>query len=399
MSFLVHGVFAFCYVVLAAVVGYALSMSGAGIEPPVAAVAGAAVALVGAFFHQSLVGARRERGLVEVLNGMSTTQAKLESALTGSRDEVRQLVMAFDQAARNLTGRDSEVASEMRVLHTLLQQISAGRDPERSKTRPPAPAVVVSSEAPTKVDEEEVLTIIHDALANNRVDVYLQPVVSLPQRKALFYETYSRLRAADGTQIEPAEYLAIAERTGLIAAIDNNLLFRCVQLLRKTRRRNLKLGFFCNISPYTLRDTSFFPEFIDFMEQNLRLASHIIFEFSQADLASHDDPIVDNLNRLRDMGFRFSIDRLETLDIDIDNLIDRHVSFVKIDAGTLLGRLGDAAGAAELDRMTEVLDRAGISFVVAKIEEESQLVELLDYGIDFGQGYLFGAPRLSRDSD
>ncbi|MFQ5958857.1 MAG: EAL domain-containing protein [Alphaproteobacteria bacterium] len=399
MSFLAQGVFALCYVALAAVVGFALSMSGVGVEPPVAAVAGAAVAMVGAFLHQSLVGARRDRSLVEVLHGMSAAQTKLESALSGSRHEVRQLVMAFDKAARNLTGRDSEVAAEMRMLQTLLQQFSPRREGDQAAEKPPAPAVAVPTEGPNDVDEERVIAIIHDALGNNRVDVYLQPVVSLPQRKALFYETYSRLRAADGAQIEPADYLGVAERSGLIAAIDNNLLFRCVQLVRKTQRRNLKLGFFCNISPYTLRDGSFFPEFIDFMEHNIRLASNLVFEFSQADLASHDAPIVDNLDRLGDMGFRFSIDRLDTLELDIDKLVDRHVSFVKADAGTLLERLADTAGSVELHRMKRTLDRAGICLVVEKIEEEAQLVELLDYGIDFGQGYLFGAPRLSRDAD
>ena len=43
------------------------------------------------------------------------------------------------------------------------------------------------------------------------------------------------------------------------------------------------------------------------------------------------------------------------------------------------------------------LERAGIQLIVEKIEKEEQLVDLLDYGINYGQGYLFGTPRLSRD--
>ncbi len=191
----------------------------------------------------------------------------------------------------------------------------------------------------------------------------------------------------------------MAEQAGLVSAIDNNLLFRCVQLVRRTQRRNLNVGFFCNISPYTLRDSSFFPEFIDFMVSNPRLATNLIFEFGQADLKSHDDRIVQNLGRLNDMGFRFSVDRVESLELDREELIDRHVSFVKIDARSLLEQLGDADARMRIERMTRSLERARISMIVEKVEKEQQLVELLDHRIDFGQGYLFGEPRLSRDGD
>ena len=93
---------------------------------------------------------------------------------------------------------------------------------------------------------------------------------------------------ADGNLLEPGKYIVAAEGSGLISTIDNNLLFRCVQLVRKSQRRELNFAFFCNISRYTLMDTSFFPEFIDFMERNAGLASSLIFEFTRADLATHD---------------------------------------------------------------------------------------------------------------
>ena len=286
----------------------------------------------------------------------------------------------------------------MGVLETLLRQATpekegafVGRRSRRAVAGPSAP--------PRDVRDDEVLDLIHDALEHSRIDVYLQPVVSLPQRKLTFYETFSRLRSPEGAEIEPAKYLAVAERTGLITAIDNNLLFRCVQLVRRAQRRNLKLGFFCNISPHTLRDTSFFPEFIDFMERNERLAPSLVFEFAQTDFASHDGGVRTNLGRLADMGFRFSIDQIETLELDVRELVDRRVSFLKVKAEALLVRLADGDAGLDVHRLLRMLDRAGIYLIVEKIESEAQVVELLDYGIDFGQGYLFGAPRLSREGE
>jgi cyclic-di-GMP phosphodiesterase TipF (flagellum assembly factor) len=101
------------------------------------------------------------------------------------------------------------------------------------------------------------------ALAENRVDLYLQPVVSLPQRRTVFYESFSRLRDETGRVMMPAEYLAVAEPEGLVTAIDNLLLFRCVQIVRRLAKQDRKVGIFCNISLASLADETFFPQFLD----------------------------------------------------------------------------------------------------------------------------------------
>lgn len=407
MAFVAHGLIALCYLALAAVIGLALSRGGVGAEPSLAALGAGAVMFAGAFLHQAMVGMRRNRDLAAVLHRMGASQPKLGHALAAARDDVRQLTVAFDQAAQKLPSSDTnEVISEMRVLQTRLHQLSpqpaaaaAGEAADPEAPEGPAPAAPEPPAALSSVDFEEALAIVSETLQDNRVDVYLQPVVSLPQRKTAFYETFTRLRAGDGTQIEPATYLDVAERAGLISVIDNSLLFRCVQLVRKTQRRNLNRGVFCNISPHTLRDSSFFPEFVEFMNHNARLAASLIFEFAQSDLANHDDGIARNLDRLGEMGFRFSVDQIGSLELDVEELLERRVSFVKIEAAALLEQPADPESSIAVHRMKHALDEAGIDLIAEKIEQEQQLVELLDYGIDFGQGYLFGEPRPSRTDD
>lgn len=402
MPVLVHGFIALSYIVVSLAAAAALYANGSGLDAPVAAASGGALLLASAFFHLAVSRQRRDRAIVDALSGLHGSQARLQEALAASRDELRLLLVAFDKAMQEQPRHGcSEVAAEVRVLETLLRQISphAGAAQGHNAISLPAPAVSIPSGPPENVDDEKTLDSIREALHGNRVDVYLQPVVSLPQRKSTFYETFSRLRGANDRQIEPAEYLAVAERAGVVTAIDNNLLFRCIQLVRKTQRRQLGFGFFCNISPFTLRDTSFFPEFIEFMEQNHRLAANLIFEFPQGDVKNHTDQIARNLDRLSEMGFRFSIDQVESIDLDLEELVDRRISFVKVEAATLLENLDDTAASIQLHRMKRALDRAGISLVVEKVEAEEQLIELLDYGIDFGQGYLFGPPRLSREGD
>ena len=134
---------------------------------------------------------------------------------------------------------------------------------------------------------QDILAITRDALERARVSFFLQPIISLPTRRVEFYEAYSRIQDHDGNYIGPHQYLELAERAGLVGAIDNNLLFRCIQLLRRVRQHNRDYVFFCNVSPHTLRDDTFFGQFIEFLSDNLELADDLIFEFSQSNVEMH----------------------------------------------------------------------------------------------------------------
>ena len=79
----------------------------------------------------------------------------------------------------------------------------------------------------------------------------------------------------------PAQYMQVAGQAGLMSVVDNLLLFRCVQIVRRLTQKSRDIGIFCNISGDTLADKEFFPQFLDYMRANKDLAGQIIFEFSQ----------------------------------------------------------------------------------------------------------------------
>src|SRR5262249_57211076 len=108
--------------------------------------------------------------------------------------------------------------------------------------------------------------MIRRAVEANRVDLYLQPIVTLPQRKVRYYEGLTRLRSDDGDLLLPADFLEYAESGGLMPLIDNVLLFRCVQVVRRLSAKNREIGMFCNIAPDTLIDSATFPQFFEVME-------------------------------------------------------------------------------------------------------------------------------------
>jgi cyclic-di-GMP phosphodiesterase TipF (flagellum assembly factor) len=248
----------------------------------------------------------------------------------------------------------------------------------------------------TGLDDEAILSIVRDGLEKNCVDLVLQPIVRLPQRKRSYFEAFTRIRDQNGSVLVPSQYIAIAEREGLVAAIDNMLLFRCVQLVRRTQKKNANIGVFCNISAHSLTDRHFFSNFIEFMADNTALAADLIFEFPYATIVNRDEEIEQHLHQLASLGFRFSVDQVSSLNIDYDDLMRHRFKFVKIDADIILSEVRNPSGNIAIEDIKRVVDRHGMDLIVEKIEREPDLLELLDLRVDFGQGYLFGAPRLTR---
>ena len=379
----------------------------AGASASMAVLTGGIVFLSCVIFHQRWEAGdeigRLKRVITDIKNGQAALRTDVDLA---SRDVSRlgETIGALDLKSHK------EIVNEMRVLEGLLARIAEKRLPGSARdghtigqnrhgqeTALPSKPPVVQER--TNGKPEITLAVLNEALEESRIDLYLQPIVSLPQRKVRFYEGYSRLRDINGGVIEPAQYLGVAEGAGIVSTIDNFLLLRCVQLIRRMHLRNRNAVIFCNISPHSLRDQGFFPQFVDFMEQNSDLAGSMVFEFSQA--AVEENTLLEwrQLARLSKLGYRLSMDHLTHLDIDLEELSKRRFAFIKISAHTLLHGMEQAHSRFLSTDIKPAMRRYGIDLIAEKIEDEAAVLDLLDFELDFGQGYLFGEPRRSRGEE
>lgn len=234
---------------------------------------------------------------------------------------------------------------------------------------------------------------VRRAVDGQRIDLYLQPIVTLPQRQVRFYEALTRLRTDDGELMEPVDYIELAERSGMMPSIDNTMLLRSVQVLRRLTTRNRTVGLFCNVSLSTLVDDRFFPGFIEFMEKNRSLAEYMVFEFTQAAVEEMGPVEEESLRALANLGFQFSVDQLTSLRLNFRSLNDRGFHYAKISADRLLGHVPTDMGDIHPEDLANLIARHGIQLIADHIETEAQVIELLDYEIGLGQGYLFSPPR------
>ena len=395
MTLLAHILITATYALVAAFVAFFLPGVFADFGDVTALISGAVLFLIGLQIHTMYYWKFGKEDTVDRLLALHQDYQVSLDRLEENKaelDELREKIFKIDHQ------QNTEIISEMHVLQTLLNQVieKSGKsleDKSAGKGFKPG-KIIMQEQAQKERSDGEVLNIMHHALEGNRVDLYLQPIVSLPSRRIVHYESFSRVRDEEDNVIFPSQYLKLAEDSGLVGTLDNLLLFRCIQVIRKLGPRRPDLRFFCNISSVSLNDKEFFPQFIDFMMENHDLADRLIFEFSQKDVLRHSPLVGRSLATLGRRGFRFSMDHIIDLNMDLAELSSRYFRYVKVSAEAILDQEIDI----HPDDLKEAFSRYDLDLIVEKIENDQTIVEILDYGMDYGQGYLFGEPLLSSDT-
>ncbi|WP_019959855.1 EAL domain-containing protein [Woodsholea maritima] len=352
-------------------------------------------------------------------------RAKYENEL----HEMRAANMSLLDELEGLSGRVEQLQSEVHDTHEIAQRTEAVLQDqiERHWVDEKAPTVPQANLAEENVIAELIAKlekagthsgelspnikrggvdadVVQEALDENRVDLYLQPIVTLPQRRTYFYEGFTRLRDHEGKIIPPGAFLSAAEEAGLITEVDNLLLFRCVQIVRRLTKSDRRIGIFCNISPRSLQDETFFPDFLEFLRRQSDLAGSLIFEMPQSAFLNRSAIAARNMSRLADFGFRFSIDQVTNLNVDLAELQRASVRFMKVGGERLIEATrkaepiaGREPGAIAPEDIAGLFARYSVDLIAEKIETEGTVVEILDLDVAYGQGHLFGEPRPVRE--
>jgi cyclic-di-GMP phosphodiesterase, flagellum assembly factor TipF len=347
------------------------------------------------------------RQVAEFGRRLAAVEGRVVSANSASSDRIQAVLGEINELGGLVKQLAISVASHEDLLAAAPPAPSDrphSEPPNQAAIAPeqPAPAVRPAPVADAKPAAEaaspsrsqpQLLAAVKNAVEENRLDIYLQPMVTLPQRKVRFYEAVTRLRDDKDQILAADDFIAIAEAGGLIGKIDHMVMLRCVQVLRRLMVRNKDVGVFCNVSATTLGNPAYFAQCLDFLEANRALAPSFVLEFKQATFRHLGPTEIENLAALSQRGYRFSIDHVTDLRIEPRDLADRGVRFIKVPAALLLDPKQSSTSDIHPSDLSDLLGRFGIDLIAEKIEGERAVVDLLDYDVRFGQGFLFAPPR------
>ena len=349
------------------------------------------------------------RQLAEFGRQLGTVETKVDSVLDKALASAQPLAVEIEELSTLVKHLADSVAAHEAVLAGLsgkeriapaapASAMTANAMPANAAVPMPDPAAAPAAPmagtiaAFNGLDQNGIAAAINSAIEGSKIELYLQPIVTLPQRKVRYYEALSRLKADNGDLVAAGDFLKFAEAGGLMPKLDNLSVLRCVQVVRRLLLKNRDIGLFCNLSSATLTDFGF-PRFLEFVEANRAIAPALVFEFTQEAVRAMGPIEHESLAALAERGFRFSMDNLTDLRVEPRELNERGFRFIKAPAALLLNRVGAASTDIHPADLSDLLGRFGIDLIAERIEAEGAVVDLLDYDVRFGQGFLFSPPR------
>jgi cyclic-di-GMP phosphodiesterase TipF (flagellum assembly factor) len=316
----------------------------------------------------------------------------------------------------------NELTAEVGLLGDLLQQVATTlgdhddqirlmqekRAAARSERAAPALAVVepavpeVLSPVAVREDpaaearraaEEERAALIGEALARGQVEVHLQPVVQLPQRRTRGYEALVRLRLDEKTLLMPEEFLAIVEERGFGPTLDALVLTRALAIARHLGGKGGDLFVSCNFSAATWGSSRALAALARILEKYREHAGHLVIEVPQRVFRLLDPSSLGLLGAMSAGGVRFALDQVGDLRFDVPSLLDRGVRLVKVPAALLSDSTPRGAADIAVGDLAALLERGAIMLVAEGVEDDPTVAGMLELGVGYAQGGVFSPPR------
>lgn len=230
---------------------------------------------------------------------------------------------------------------------------------------------------------------IKHALNEGQLFVEYQPVVVLDTGRISGLEALVRWRHPQRGVIGPGEFIAIAERCGLIGAVTRFVLVEAVALAERLPSR---ISVAINLSALHLRESTLFNQISEVISASGIPPSRIGFEVTESAMLATDERTLDNLDRLRRFGCLIAIDDFGTGFSSLSTLRTFPFDRLKIDRSFISELGGDGSDAPIVRAVVELGKTLGLHVIAEGVEQKSQADLLRGYGCMAAQGFLFSPP-------
>ncbi|MDJ0738307.1 MAG: EAL domain-containing protein [Gammaproteobacteria bacterium] len=242
---------------------------------------------------------------------------------------------------------------------------------------------------------------------NRELFLLYQPQYDLHSGRLIGVEALLRWRNPDGGVMQPAEFLPIAERRGLIRQLSTFALEESCRQARLWRDGGVPIEHVAvNLCAAQVSADDFYASVHDTVSRHGIAPGVIEFEFTETTLMESSPEVRDAINRLADDGFHFAIDDFGTGFSSFTYLRDFHADKLKIGPGFVDRFPDDPKDTAIVSAIIALGRQLGLRTVAEGIENQQQADRLRDLGCSYAQGYLYAEPmpaaeieRLLQDRD
>jgi EAL domain-containing protein (putative c-di-GMP-specific phosphodiesterase class I) len=234
---------------------------------------------------------------------------------------------------------------------------------------------------------------LRDALDEDRLVLFHQPVVRLKDRKPVHYEILVRIRDEAGGYILPGNFIELAESLGLIQEIDMRVLEKLIAYLRSSGQVNRKLRYFVNLSRVSISDQHWIQRFMSMLRESGVNPNQLVFEITETAAMSEIDVTLTFIKRLKEMGCRFALDDFGAGFSSFYYLKRFDVDYLKIDGSFITNLESSIVDQKLVGAIVVVAEALGMG-TIAEFAGSAEAVECLKrLGVGYAQGYHFGKAR------
>ena len=255
----------------------------------------------------------------------------------------------------------------------------------------------------TRMEHARISAGLHHALARDEISVHYQTIVDLRSHSVFAVEALARWQPHTGATIPPAQFIPVAEATGMINMLGAHVL-RSACTTAKRWYRSYGVAVSVNVSGQQLSDPNFADLVISILNDTGMPPAGLILELTESSLVrtSAQQPEFRQFTRLRDLGVRIAIDDFGTGYSSLSYIVDLPVDIVKLDRSFARFRTGATATEPNwpfTGAILQVIASLGLQAITEGVETAEQADELRRLRCPYAQGFLFSLPTPAEEVD
>ena len=296
----------------------------------------------------------------------------------------------------NMKERTDNLEADVSVLGTVVRQLAeAVAEVEEAQAKaPPQGGTYTMHAEPTETGGLEVINepepdlpieMVQRALANNQIEQYLQPIVTLPQRRTLGYELMPKLLADDGSLHSAEEFLHHDDLTGTISQLEQFLVRQAANIVHRSNITGDPTTIFVPISRSLLRDAEGADAVAGIFNSNRAVAVSIMLMIPEPVFSVLDGAEKQILADLVRAGAGVCLSEASSLRLSFQQYSERGVKYVKADAQRFIDNPLHYTDYHRAD-IADYVERYGVGLIMDNVSSEQEVLELLDDKIPYAQG-------------
>jgi cyclic-di-GMP phosphodiesterase TipF (flagellum assembly factor) len=240
---------------------------------------------------------------------------------------------------------------------------------------------------------QQHVAAVADSLVAGRVEVELEPILSLVDQRTSHYEVSVNVHGKGGDRLVENDGFSGLQGTGLLPLFDSARLSRSVSIAQRLQEKGKKGRIFSAYSPESLTNPSFLSDARAALQERGNIGTQLVIGFQQAHMRAFTSSEWAAIAELRHLHVVFAIDRLTHLDFDMKQLVANGFAFIRIESNQFLAGLRFGGRPVTGSELVRYITGAGMALVVDNINSEQQLQRLAEVGVQLGQGRVFGGRR------